>query len=907
MEDKNLEQNKSQEAAKNTAHTAGKAAATYFGGAAGNQIYNEASNTEVGQKIEQAIGNGIKQNPALNKVSETLNDSRALDVANNVMDLASGGAKTGASGSSNASSGNTSATSGIPKLGGGLDKLAGGENTESSSASSSSSSEGKLLLDVVPTSSKIKIIAAILASCSGIFMAYLVLYVTVIGPADRVVEFFKGIFGGIANAIVDFFTVDQQELEERYYNRLQDVHERMKNDYNICIDVNLINAALTVNRSFDEVLEDGNCNLNCDTNNDGTCDMNCDTNGDDICDQNCDYEGDLDDGTCDSHCDEDDTECFEQCDSEAEYDDDTPYSKMTKQIELLARMQMTTKYYSLDENHYKNTGSYCKETESIEPVTESNKSGFDYNLFDWLSSETPVDSSTPNKISQNDMGSFNAFFTKKAKEEINAAYYYYYPAFDENGECSKKYAKKSRPKNDYSISIGEYKNAEDYVFYWNLVNSFIPEYYADNLPDDATERQQKILEIADDIYSLYDSTGPSELCESSYGNLPANCSDLDVNNTSLTKEEFIAGINKYQSGNDLWYLIKDNADQIYDVSVYNGLNPEIVVTRAILEGFAPGNRCGFTNYNIWGWGATNGKECEKGKVWNTWDAALEGFITGFKKSFPTTETFLTKYAYLGDYWYNPGNAGLGGCYYAKYIYPNGLPVHVANACDVNKEGQCTKDNTSNCVKTTAEDRLNYGKYQARNTNNLRKNIWNITEGSCGSYGMQEGSCILFKQGDERWKSETLINGSTTLGKAGCAVTSVSIAMTCSGTLKNPNTFNPSVLNQELRPNQSKELYGAGIVWDNKAISNLTNGFHYTNSLYLNGTASEKANKLKELIKERRALIIHTTSRKISPNAGSHFVVLSSINGTNVRILDPATGQPGNWSTEDIGRVIIYEW
>jgi len=224
----------------------------------------------------------------------------------------------------------------------------------------------------------------------------------------------------------------------------------------------------------------------------------------------------------------------------------------------------------------------------------------------------------------------------------------------------------------------------------------------------------------------------------------------------------------------------------------------------------------------------------------------------------------------------------------------------------NNKNKCTKTDTSVCVKTTEQDQLLYGQYQSKKTNDLRKKIWNLSSDSCGSYGVKEGYCVIYKQGDSSWGSEKLINGTTTLSKAGCAVTSVSIAMSCSGTLKDPNNFNPKVLNTELRANQSVS-YGGNIEWSNPAISHLTNGFHYSNIVDFTGNVQEKLNKLQGLIKENRALIIHTSSRLISPNAGSHFVVLSSISGNNVRILDPATGKVGQWSVADIDKAIIYEW
>ena len=61
MDDKDLEQleqqeaqeQKETEAANKTAHVAGKAAATYFGGKAGAEAYDAISKTQLGKKLEE--------------------------------------------------------------------------------------------------------------------------------------------------------------------------------------------------------------------------------------------------------------------------------------------------------------------------------------------------------------------------------------------------------------------------------------------------------------------------------------------------------------------------------------------------------------------------------------------------------------------------------------------------------------------------------------------------------------------------------------------------------------------------------------------------------------------------------------------------------------------------------------
>ena len=95
MDDKDLEQleqqeaqeQKETEAANKTAHVAGKAAATYFGGKAEAEAYDAISKTQLGKKLEEKAGESIKNNRQLNKAAQKLNDSGALDAADQVMDM----------------------------------------------------------------------------------------------------------------------------------------------------------------------------------------------------------------------------------------------------------------------------------------------------------------------------------------------------------------------------------------------------------------------------------------------------------------------------------------------------------------------------------------------------------------------------------------------------------------------------------------------------------------------------------------------------------------------------------------------------------------------------------------------------------------------------------------------------
>ena len=218
-------------------------------------------------------------------------------------------------------------------------------------------------------------------------------------------------------------------------------------------------------------------------------------------------------------------------------------------------------------------------------------------------------------------------------------------------------------------------------------------------------------------------------------NLEENCGAMDLHKTTLTKEQFVAGIKNFKYDGNIpegWKLFVENAELIYDVSKRNNINPEFVIVRGILEGFNPdfdedGNRQ-LKYHNFWGWECFNGISASQcAKFGDTFEIGVEKYCQEVYNQYTDYEDLLRRYAYLGDYWYNPGDSGLGGCHYASSIYPNGLPSRVQKACS---GPACSKENTANCTKTTAEDQLMYGKFQDRNFEKYRKAIWNISETDC---------------------------------------------------------------------------------------------------------------------------------------------------------------------------------
>ena len=200
-----------------------------------------------------------------------------------------------------------------------------------------------------------------------------------------------------------------------------------------------------------------------------------------------------------------------------------------------------------------------------------------------------------------------------------------------------------------------------------------------------------------------------------------DCSNFTISSTSLSKEEFKTKLNEYASstGNSTHQLFAQNADNIYDIATSEGINPELVVVRAVSEGFDPG-----VGYNYWGIGCTNtggGKDC---KSYGSFSEGVKGFIDVISK-YSSLNVMMSKYAYIGKFWYNPGGSGLGGCHYASYIYPDGMPERVANACASSKNGTCTTSSTGSCVATTDEDQAAYANWQVKQMANHRKTVFGL--------------------------------------------------------------------------------------------------------------------------------------------------------------------------------------
>ena len=204
-----------------------------------------------------------------------------------------------------------------------------------------------------------------------------------------------------------------------------------------------------------------------------------------------------------------------------------------------------------------------------------------------------------------------------------------------------------------------------------------------------------------------------------------SCVDFSLGSTSLSKQEFISKMEAYcdSSGNSAFCTnFADHAEEVYDVSMDSGVNPELVVVTAGTE--QSWKKCGDL-YNFWGIAIPNGQSCSAGPQLHSLAEGIREYADTLKEYQPggsnaslieernqareeagcdpaghgppgTLAGMQSAYSWLGHYRYNPGSSSLGGCYYLNIIYGS-------NYCDTVPSG----DN----VPTTVCEQNDYTAWQ----------------------------------------------------------------------------------------------------------------------------------------------------------------------------------------------------
>lgn len=245
-----------------------------------------------------------------------------------------------------------------------------------------------------------------------------------------------------------------------------------------------------------------------------------------------------------------------------------------------------------------------------------------------------------------------------------------------------------------------------------------------------------------------DYVDPNDPRPMSYG----GSDDFSITTTTLSKDEFVAKMNDYynRTQNQAFYNnFASKAESIYDTSVENNVNPELVVVTAGTEqSWYLSPACQYTN-NYWGIGISNGEGCNQGEIYGSLEEGIVGYANLLKEygefgkkaqmitnrynervsagcdsgghGLPgTLEGMQSVYSWVGTYRYNPGTSGKGGCHYLNLIYGEDYCSKVSTCPLEGEEYNCSEE-----TRTTTCEQNDYTIYQLKTKKEIRYDIFGL--------------------------------------------------------------------------------------------------------------------------------------------------------------------------------------
>ena len=811
---KDMKKQEEQDASKKALKTGAKAAANAYLGPAGGKAVDLASKTKLGDNILNKGAESInKKAPKIGKIANAANKSGALDAADKAVDATSGGV-------------DSLGKDGLPPEEGLIDKSNNidgniiGDNNEITdnedddtpfnnffdtfnySPQNNSDNNTNNSLEKFIKKHKFKLILII----SSVFLLIIII-VIIISAIYSVGDVFTNFINGIEN----FFTEDQQELEKEYYEDLKQAQTDIHNKYGICIDANLITAALTINKSFDESLDESKDEVE----------------------------------------DEIDGE-----EAETVY-----YKQMKKQIKLLANMQIMTNKYE--------KSSECADNESTTLITEGDK-----------------DSSTKELIASHDDDSIFEFFKKKSNKEKNYIYYKYTPACQittVGNTTVKSYPTNfNLPEDTKEISIGDLSTMEDSVFYWNLVNSFIPDYYADYLPESEPKKTEAIKKIAEDIYLLYQDMGPSQSCSMDYNFIcrsdeGSNYYSGTTGNATASRTEFMNNISPVAISE----------------MTRTGVYASVTMAQAALESANGGSVLSTKYANYYGMTAgTCAPKAAPSGVSGTVYRSGEGGNTCSGNSFwDGTVVAMCNSSGKDCQWYRVYDSFENSTRDHSRLLSDKYNCNVYGSNS--EQLQCIKDHgyatdpnyvskILNVIKTYNLSQYDIGTWDGTTTSYDSPTYNNKICYNGGS--TNSGTFTSWKQYDSQWSNVRL--GNKTVGAIGCAMTSVAIQIMRSGSPLSIEEFNPGTFAQALTKAGGFDAAG-NITWS--AVERIAPNFKFVDRVNHRPSLQE----LNNLVSQGYYVILNV-------KYGRHWIAIDSVDVANNKIYMFDPGSPGTEVGETYG-------
>ncbi len=818
---KGMKKQEEQDASKKALKTGAKAAANAYLGPVGGKAVDLASKTKLGDNILNKGAESInKKAPKIGKIANAANKSGALDAADKAVDATSGGVdslgKDTLGNSNNALQGNSNLNMSKSNFSpfGRKNSTQSTENFDQIDSSFDNDYSSKIFKFIKGHWTKI---IPIIGGFFLLLILLIVIIVVTLGPITGVLNFFSG----IKDTIVGFFSQDEEDLMDDYYNKLEETQTDIRNNLGLCVDVNLITAALTVNIKAEDFLNNGEKIDTDEINNDN-------------------YNSD---------------------DPNSEASISVDYKRMKKQIKLLANMQIMTNRYE--------KSSECADNESTTLITEGDK-----------------DSSTKELIASHDDDSIFEFFKKKSNKEKNYIYYKYTPACQittVGNTTVKSYPTNvNLPEDTKEISIGDLSTMEDSVFYWNLVNSFIPDYYADYLPESEPKKTEAIKKIAEDIYLLYQDMGPSQSCSMDYNFIcrsdeGSNYYSGTTGNATASRTEFMNNISPVAISE----------------MTRTGVYASVTMAQAALESANGGSGLSTKYANYYGMTAgTCAPKAAPSGVSGTVYRSGEGGNTCSGNSFwDGTVVAMCNSSGKDCQWYRVYDSFENSTRDHSRLLSDKYNCNVYGSNS--EQLQCIKDHgyatdhnyvskILNVIKTYNLSQYDIGTWDGTTTSYDSPTYNNKICYNGGS--TNSGTFTSWKQYDNQWSNVRL--GNKTVGAIGCAMTSVAIQIMRSGSPLSIEEFNPGTFAQALTKAGGFDAAG-NITWS--AVERIAPNFKFVDRINHRPSLQE----LNNLVSQGYYVILNV-------KYGRHWIAIDSVDVANNKIYMFDPGSPGTEVGETYG-------
>lgn len=186
-----------------------------------------------------------------------------------------------------------------------------------------------------------------------------------------------------------------------------------------------------------------------------------------------------------------------------------------------------------------------------------------------------------------------------------------------------------------------------------------------------------------------------------------------------------------------------------------------------------------------------------------------------------------------------------------------------------------------------------------------------TDNSTGD-GSSAGSYVGWKQTDSRWKDVVLGGGtdsSRSIGNIGCLATSISMLIAKSGAidgLPTANTlkgnFNPGTFVEAMNKAGGFDS-GGNLYWAN--VKKVVPNFVYDSSSKQTLSGLSRTAKLKAINNKVSQANTYCVV-EVKGGQGQHWVAVDSVNGTNIKMLDPGSKATNLWKEYDYKRTSMIQ-